>query len=44
MEKAFDLVAKLIQAWIGENPNNFPPIVNDYRTANRTIRRRRKSG
>ncbi len=27
MEKAFDLVAKLIQAWIGENPNNFPPIV-----------------
>jgi uncharacterized protein YegL len=27
MEEAFDLATQLIQAWISENPHNFPPIV-----------------
>jgi hypothetical protein len=27
MERAFDLATQLIQAWISENPHNFPPIV-----------------
>jgi uncharacterized protein YegL len=27
MEKGFDLVADLAQAWISENPHNFPPVV-----------------
>jgi hypothetical protein len=27
MEKGFDLVGDLAEAWISENPNNFPPVV-----------------
>jgi uncharacterized protein YegL len=27
MDKAFDFVAELIQAWVAENPDNFPPVV-----------------
>lgn len=27
MEKAFDLATELIQAWINEHPNNFPPVI-----------------
>jgi uncharacterized protein YegL len=27
MDKAFDLVGELVQAWVTENPDNFPPVV-----------------